>query len=321
MTDMNFFDGFSFTWSSEGPVAQLTQEAVKAGWGFIGQTPPAVEQFNAVHQQDGQRQQYLFRQIQAVTSASGMQLTAGATDTLWLAIKAKLDLKQDGIGYTPVQQGGGTGQGSNKVYIGWGGGSLRGQVDGTDLGSFVFAGRQFTAGAGLTGGGTFDSDRTLSMGTPSTITSTSQNAAGGNTHTHAFNVQLQDMGGTLPVGKGGTGAGNPDQARANLGLNSFLALAASSREANGFMELASNDGSFSIILQWGQATVPGDSDARVNWPRAFPNRVLNAWSCLGFIFSPTGDAGCSIRDLDASGGTIRQGTADAGVCRFFAIGY
>ncbi len=44
------------------------------------------------------------------------------------------------LGFTPVQQGGGTGQGTNKIYIGWHGPSLRlkGQVDVTDLGAFVF---------------------------------------------------------------------------------------------------------------------------------------------------------------------------------------
>lgn len=38
------------------------------------------------------------------------------------------------IGFTPLQQGGGTSQLTNKVYIGWDGGSLRAQVDTTDFG-------------------------------------------------------------------------------------------------------------------------------------------------------------------------------------------
>ena len=42
---------------------------------------------------------------------------------------------QTALGYTPVQQGGGTGQGTNKVYIGWGTNVLRLQVDSTDFGS------------------------------------------------------------------------------------------------------------------------------------------------------------------------------------------
>lgn len=40
-----------------------------------------------------------------------------------------------GLGYTPVQQGGGTGQLTNKVYIGWLGGQLGLQVDSTNYGA------------------------------------------------------------------------------------------------------------------------------------------------------------------------------------------
>ena len=43
-----------------------------------------------------------------------------------------------GLGFTPVQQGGGTSQGTNKVYIGWDGSGLRVQVDATDLGRIYF---------------------------------------------------------------------------------------------------------------------------------------------------------------------------------------
>ncbi len=36
--------------------------------------------------------------------------------------------------FTPVQQSGGTGQGNNKIYLGWSGLGLKAQVDKTDLG-------------------------------------------------------------------------------------------------------------------------------------------------------------------------------------------
>lgn len=42
------------------------------------------------------------------------------------------------IPYTPVQQGGGVSQGTNKVFIGWDGSGLRATVDSTDLGAMVF---------------------------------------------------------------------------------------------------------------------------------------------------------------------------------------
>ena len=47
--------------------------------------------------------------------------------------------KQPNLGFTPIQQGGGTGQGTNKVYIGWAtdASGLKAHVDGTNLGNIV----------------------------------------------------------------------------------------------------------------------------------------------------------------------------------------
>ena len=42
---------------------------------------------------------------------------------------------QQALGFTPIQQGGGAGQGSNKIYIGWQGPYLNCQVDNTNFGS------------------------------------------------------------------------------------------------------------------------------------------------------------------------------------------
>lgn len=48
-----------------------------------------------------------------------------------------------GLNFTPLQQGGGAGQGSDKVYIGWDGANPRMQVNTTDLGKMVML-RDFT---------------------------------------------------------------------------------------------------------------------------------------------------------------------------------
>lgn len=90
------------------------------------------------------------------------------------------------LGYTPVQQGGGTGQGSNKVYIGWSGAGLKLQVDSSDQGLFVMGGRTITAGNGLSGGGDLNNDRTLALGTPGSTTLSSTNGVTASSHTHAF---------------------------------------------------------------------------------------------------------------------------------------
>lgn len=54
------------------------------------------------------------------------------------ALQTSVAGKQANLGFTPVQQGGGAGQGTNKLYIGWGTSRLKAQVDSTDLGQFVF---------------------------------------------------------------------------------------------------------------------------------------------------------------------------------------
>ena len=52
---------------------------------------------------------------------------------------AVANTKQPNLGFTPIQQGGGTGQGNNKVYIGWAtdASGLKAQVDSTYLGNIV----------------------------------------------------------------------------------------------------------------------------------------------------------------------------------------
>ena len=62
----------------------------------------------------------------ATTSVSGY-----LTSTDWNTFNNK----QVALGFTPIQQGGGTGQGTNKLYIGWAGAVLQLQVDTTNFGS------------------------------------------------------------------------------------------------------------------------------------------------------------------------------------------
>jgi hypothetical protein len=53
-------------------------------------------------------------------------------------IQTQLNNKQNNLGFEPVQQGGGSGQSTNKIYIGWSGSELKAQVDATDMGAFAF---------------------------------------------------------------------------------------------------------------------------------------------------------------------------------------
>ena len=60
---------------------------------------------------------------------------------------------QTALGFTPVQQGGGIGQGTNKVYVGWSGSGLLCTVDVTNLGNFLLSSNYNSYAPTLTGGG------------------------------------------------------------------------------------------------------------------------------------------------------------------------
>ena len=60
------------------------------------------------------------------------------------AQQTALNLKQDKLLYTPVQQGGGIGQATNKIFIGFGAGRLKATVDSTDFGNVIFDGNTAT---------------------------------------------------------------------------------------------------------------------------------------------------------------------------------
>jgi len=57
------------------------------------------------------------------------------------------------LGFTPVQQGGGAGQGTNKIYIGWSGSNLNVEVDSTNFGSTWPIGISGTAATATTSNG------------------------------------------------------------------------------------------------------------------------------------------------------------------------
>ena len=55
-------------------------------------------------------------------------------------------------------------------------------------------GRTITAGNGLTGGGNLTTDITLSLGTPSTITTSTTNSLTTTSHTHAISITPANIG-------------------------------------------------------------------------------------------------------------------------------
>ena len=78
----------------------------------------------------------------AAKLTDSVSLADSTTAASATAVKTAYDLansKQANLGFTPVQQGGGTGQGTNKVYIGWAtdASGLKAQAGRTDLGHIV----------------------------------------------------------------------------------------------------------------------------------------------------------------------------------------
>lgn len=78
----------------------------------------------------------------AVKLTNSVNLTDSTTAASATAVKTAYDLastKQPNLGFTPIQQGGGTGQGTNKVYIGWAtdASGLKAQAGSTYLGNIV----------------------------------------------------------------------------------------------------------------------------------------------------------------------------------------
>lgn len=65
------------------------------------------------------------------TTAYGIS-TKNYTDVRDNALQANINNMQPNLGFTPVQQGGGTGMATNKVYLGWDGVGLRHQIDNND---------------------------------------------------------------------------------------------------------------------------------------------------------------------------------------------
>lgn len=76
----------------------------------------------------------------AVKLTNSVRLTDSTTAASATAVKTAYDLassKQPNLGFTPVQQGGGSGQDDSKIYIGHGTNGLKAQIGTTDLGYIV----------------------------------------------------------------------------------------------------------------------------------------------------------------------------------------
>ena len=93
--------------------------------------------------------------IASNTAAAAAASSAAATNSEAITrINTALAGKQAALGFTPVQQGGGTGQKTTKLYLGWTGANLKAQASSTDLGYIVTTGSATTVKLPIEKGGT-----------------------------------------------------------------------------------------------------------------------------------------------------------------------
>ncbi len=77
---------FGIKWAQDGTVEAIDEAQWRAGWSFIGSTPPSVEQFNKVHQVQDEKTNYLYAQMAAIFTAAGETPSAGDLTSLRDAI-------------------------------------------------------------------------------------------------------------------------------------------------------------------------------------------------------------------------------------------
>lgn len=76
-------DSFARKWAENSTITPWATSQYQAGWAVVGDTPPTVEQFDAVLNELDLKNQWVFQQIQAVATARGVTL-ADATSTVLL---------------------------------------------------------------------------------------------------------------------------------------------------------------------------------------------------------------------------------------------
>lgn len=222
---------------------------------------------------------------------------------------------QKRLGYTPVQQGGGVGQATNKIYIGWSSQGLKATVDNSDLGllwcennfkpsDYIKLGQYVPVGynpafqstgfgsiAGISGGG----------GTVQINGGDGASSAVMCFHRpSAYGVMFGlDTDNQLKLGGWSAGAvahtiwhsGNRPKDTALLETNGW-SKNADTGEINQWVEYAIGD-------------TPGTTSVNVSWKFQFPNRCLNVRPSIALASGAQGAIGVSVSAITAAGCTVR----------------
>jgi hypothetical protein len=95
----SWFDRFGQEWASVGLTDDPTYAQSDAGWAYIGQAPPTVEQFNSVFQWNDDKDNWLYGQVGNVIASANMLPDPNDLTQLLRAINSKLKLRLT-TGYT-----------------------------------------------------------------------------------------------------------------------------------------------------------------------------------------------------------------------------
>jgi hypothetical protein len=100
-----WWDRFNQSWSTIGPLDDPTPAQADAGWEYIGQAPPTVEQFNSVHQWWDKKDNWLFNQIATVITKANLVPAEDDPLLLWESIKFIFEAPNDAYIYARGQLG------------------------------------------------------------------------------------------------------------------------------------------------------------------------------------------------------------------------
>jgi len=184
-------DAPTFTVDAQGRLTAAGSVTVTPAWGSITGKPTTLAGYGITD-----------AALAARTISAGTGLTGGgnltANRTISLANTAvaagSYGNATDAPTFTVDAQGRLTAAGSVTVTPAWG--SITGKpttLAGYGITDGALAARNIVAGNGLTGGGNLTADRTLTLGTPGTLTGTSTNTVSLTSHTHAVSLKAADL--------------------------------------------------------------------------------------------------------------------------------
>lgn len=93
MAAVDLMMAFGVRWAENGTVEVIDESQWRAGWAFIGATPPSVEQFNKVQRINDQKAEWLYQQMLAVMQTAGETPTVGDLTSLRDSINTNLSNK------------------------------------------------------------------------------------------------------------------------------------------------------------------------------------------------------------------------------------